>query len=259
MIQNNHIFKSNIAPKSETDLGHYLAGFIEGDGHFSKNQLIISGHENDYAFFKNLKYLLGYGEISKYTKGRALRFVVSSKAGLERVILLCNGKFVGWHKFNQLLKHNYDKRFNIFLQRPKDENLALNNFWFCSFIEADGCFNITIRKCNTSTTKTRVDLRLTIAQKDKYLLKRIQQKFITAQIYESKNIKNPHFRITISGYRRVPTILSYFDKYTLQTRKYVHYRMFRRCFRFMQLKKHFNFKGLEQVKEMRQILASVYK
>lgn len=132
-----------------------------GDGHFSKNQLIISGHEkNGYAFFNSLKLLLGCGEISKYTKGRALRFVVSSKAGLLRVIGLCNGKFVGWNKSNQLLKHSYDKGFNIILKQPKTENLALNNFWLCGFIEADGCFNITIRKCNTNTTKTRVDLRL---------------------------------------------------------------------------------------------------
>jgi len=64
-----------------------------------------------------------------------------------------------------LLKHNYSKHLNIVLQQPKDKNMALNNFWFCGFIEADGCFNITIRKCNTGTTKTRVDLRLTILKK----------------------------------------------------------------------------------------------
>lgn len=91
---------------------------------------------------------------------------------------------------------------NIVLQQPKDENMVLNNFWFCGFIEADGCFNITIRKCNTGATKTRVDLRLTIGQKDKYLLQLIQQQFINAQMYESTNSKNLHFRLTISGYKR---------------------------------------------------------
>jgi hypothetical protein len=207
MTKNNCILKSNITPKSETDLGYYLAGFIEGDGHFSKNQLIISGHENDYAFFNILKLQLEYGAISKYTKGRALRFVVSNKAGLQRVITLCNGKFVGWNKFNQLLKHNYDKRLNIALKQPKNKNLGLNNYWLCGFIEADGCFSITIRKCNSSTTKVRVDLRLTIAQKEKYLLELIQQKFSTAKIYSSKKPKNPHFRLTISGYKRLPAVI----------------------------------------------------
>ena len=186
MIKNNKTLKSNIVPRSATDLGYYLAGLIEGDGHFSKNQLIISGHERDYEFFQNLKCALKYGRISKYTKGRALRFVISSKAGLRRVILLCNGKFVGRQKLNQLVKHKYNERLNIILQQPKDENVAFNNFWFCGFIEADGCFNITIRKCNTSNTKVRVDLRLTIEQKDPFLLQLIQQKISAPKpkIYE---------------------------------------------------------------------------
>jgi hypothetical protein len=98
----------------------------------------------------------------------------------------------------------------------------------------DGCFNITIRKCNTSITKTRVDLRLTIAQKDKYLLEQIQRIFTTSQIYQAKNVKNTHYRLTISGYKRLPMVIYYFDTYPLQTRKYTHYRMFRRCLRFMQ-------------------------
>lgn len=259
MIKNNLLFKSNIVPKSDTDLGYYLAGLIEGDGHFSKNQLIISGHEKDYEFFHALKHALGYGKVSQYTRGRALRFVISSKAGLRRVILLCNGKFVGWHKFNQLLKHNYSKHLNIVLQQPKEENMSFSNFWFCGFIEADGCFNITIRKCNTNAIKTRVDLRLTIAQKDSYLLQLIRRQFIDAQMYESKNSKNRHFRLTISGHKRLPTVIHYFDQYPLQTRKYIHYRMFRRCFRLVQFKKHLNFKGLEAARTIQTMLTSVYK
>lgn len=30
MAKNNRVLKSNIAPKSDTDLGYYLAGLIEG-------------------------------------------------------------------------------------------------------------------------------------------------------------------------------------------------------------------------------------
>ncbi len=127
------------------------------------------------------------------------------------------------------------------------------------FIEADGCFNITICKFNTSITKTRVDLRLTIAQKDKYLLEQIQQIFTTSQIYQAKNIKNMHYRLTISGYKRLPMIINYFDTYPLQTRKYTHYRMFRRCFRVMQFKKHLNHKGLQQIETMQNTLTNVYK
>lgn len=233
------IFKSNIMPKSQIDLGWYLAGLIEGDGHFSKKQLIISGHLKDYVFFKALETNVGYGTTRKYSRGQALRFVISSKAGLRHVLSLCNGKWLGEYKYNQLIKHNYDKWLNFTLCRPNTD-FALNNFWFCGFIESDGCFNISLRKCNTSTTKMRVELRLTISQKHKFLLEQIQQVLKTTQIYESKNINNKHFRLTISGYTRLHKVINYFDTYALQTHKYEHYRLFRRCFRFMQLKKHLN-------------------
>lgn len=137
------------------------------------------------SFFKTLSILLGYGTVSQYSKGHGLRFVISSKTGLYHVVCLCNGKFVGYHKYNQLINHNYEQWLNITLL-PPTKKFTLNNFWFCGFIDADGCFSIIVRKCNTSTTKTPVDLRLTIAQKDKFLLEQIQRIFETPHIYESK-------------------------------------------------------------------------
>lgn len=35
--------------------------------------------------------------------------------------------------------------------------------------------------------------------------------------------------------------------------------MFRRCFRFMQFKKHLNLKGLQQINTWQQILVNAYK
>lgn len=251
-------FKSNIIPKTSVDLGYYLAGLIEGDGHFSKRQLIISGHQNDYEFFKILSPMLGYGTVSNYSKGRGLRFVISSKTGLRHVLSLCNGKFLGLHKYHQLVAHNWDQWLNIPLLPPSN-SLTLDNYWLCGFIEADGCFNITIRKCNTSATKRRVDLRLTIAQKDTFLLQRIQQVFQATQIYESRNKDSKHFRLTIAGYNRLPRVICYFDTYPLQTRKYIHYRLFRRSFRFMQFKKHLISEKLSIVKTFQTDIQNVYK
>jgi LAGLIDADG endonuclease len=251
------IFKSPIIPKTQTDLGYYLAGLIEGDGHFSKNQLIISCHENDKMCFELLIKLLDYGTLKPYSKGRALRFVISSNAGLKYVLKLINGKFVGYNKYNQLLKHGYEKKFNIAIWPPQP--LTLNNFWLCGFIDADGCFNITLRKCATNTTKVRVDLRLTVAQKDRFILDQIKQAFNATKIYIAKHSKNLHFRLTITGYKRIPKLINYFDTYVLQTCKYTHFRIFRRCFRSMQLKKHLNLKGLQRIQTWQQTLLNTYK
>jgi hypothetical protein len=150
--------------ENDNDLGHYLAGLIEGDGHFSKKQLIISGHKNNQPLFESLVKSIGYGTIRPYSSSaNAIRFVICSKAGLKRVLALINGRFVGEHKYNQLLNHNYDSRFQMVLQTSS--GLSFNKFWLCGFINADGCFNITIRQCSTTKIGFRVDLRLNVSQK----------------------------------------------------------------------------------------------
>lgn len=251
------LFKPRISPQTLQDLGSYLAGLIEGDGHFSKNQLIISCHNRDDACFRSLIKRIGYGTLKPYSKGRALRLVVSSKVGLRRILELVNGKFVGYNKYNQLVKHNYAGRLNVKIIPPQP--FTLDCFWLSGFIDADGCFNISVRKCPTSRLGIRIDLRLAVAQKERFLLDQIQNAFNAFRIYVSKKSSNPHFRLTILGYKRLPGILDYFDKYPLQTLKNIHYRIFRRCFRFMELKKHLRMKGIKQIKAWQQILVDTYK
>lgn len=72
-------------------------------------------------------------------------------------------------------------------------------------------------------------------------------------------MNNKHFRLTISGYKRLPVIIYYFDTYCLQTCKYVHYRLFRRSFRFMQFKKHLFPEGFKVIKIFKACLQNVYK
>ena len=253
------VFKSNFKSlQSQTQLGHYLAGLIEGDGHFSKSQLIISSHIKDRPVLEALRKHVGYGTIKPYSQqNKALRFVISSKAGLKHVLQLINGKLIGTAKYNQLLKHNYESRFNLDLQPPK--KLSLDNAWLSGFADADGCFSIVMRQCHTSKTGLRVDLRLTIAQKDPALLTQIQDLFNASKLYTSKNPKSPHSKLTLSGYKRLPNVIDYFDAYPPLGGKLTHYRMFRRCFRLMQLKKHLTEEGLIKVKHTMQTLKNTYK
>jgi hypothetical protein len=67
--------------RTDNDLGYYLAGLIEGDGHFSKKQLIISCHNGDNICFKQLIKHVGYGTLRPYSTGRASRFVICNKTG----------------------------------------------------------------------------------------------------------------------------------------------------------------------------------
>ena len=55
-----------LKPCNETQFGQYLAGLIDGDGHFSsKQQLIIVFHLSDISLAYYIKSYLGYGNIRK--------------------------------------------------------------------------------------------------------------------------------------------------------------------------------------------------
>ena len=205
-----------------------------------------------------MRKYLGYGSIKPYSQSsKALRFVISNKAGLRCVLQHINGKLIGYAKYNQLKKHNYESRLNFDLHQPNQ--LRLNNAWLSGFIDADGCFSIVIRKCATNKTKLRLDLRLTVAQKEPSLLKPIQALFHAPKLYISKNDSNLHYRLTLSGYKRLPNVIAYFDTYpTPLGCKLTQYRMFRRCFRLMLLKKHLTESGLDKAKRCMQILKSAY-
>ena len=65
----------------QTQLGHYLAGLIEGDGYFGPTKLEIAYHSKDKSAAYALRSSLGYGQIYPYSKNRhAVRFVVSNQA-----------------------------------------------------------------------------------------------------------------------------------------------------------------------------------
>ena len=56
-------------PLSDNDFGHYLAGLIDGDGHFSKApQLVIVFNKLDASLPYFIKSRIGYGNIYKVKK-----------------------------------------------------------------------------------------------------------------------------------------------------------------------------------------------
>lgn len=92
--------------------GHYLAGLIDGDGHFSRQeQLVIVFHSLDASLAYYLKNRLGFGCVKKAKDKNAFILVIAAK-GLVKVINLIKGKIRRESKFYQitnniLSNHNY--------------------------------------------------------------------------------------------------------------------------------------------------------
>ena len=139
-----------LSNREEKELGHYLAGIIEGDGYItiSKENRVILGitfNIKDKPLAEELLKILGKGSIVKRkTNSVELRF--SAIKTIKRIIDLVNGKF-RTPKIDQLFKlidwvNNKYSDSNSIIKLPLDDSPLYNNSWLAGFIDADGSFYI---------------------------------------------------------------------------------------------------------------------
>jgi hypothetical protein len=117
LIQENcyisdHLFKHK-KPKTDEEIGYYLAGLIEGDSYFGDHRLEIVFKKEDAFLAYYIKKQIGYGSVLKLKKNKSIRYVLKHTEGLKRVLNLVNGKFLTDKKINQILNHKYNLKFNI--------------------------------------------------------------------------------------------------------------------------------------------------
>jgi hypothetical protein len=96
----------HLKPLNDNQFGHYLAGLIDGDGHFSsKQQLVIVFSSSDLSLAYYLKLRIGYGQIRKVKNKNAYLLIISNKDGLIKVINLINCKLRTLNKYNQVINN----------------------------------------------------------------------------------------------------------------------------------------------------------
>jgi len=84
---------THLKPLNDEQFGHYLAGLIDGDGHFSsKQQLVIEFSSLDVTLAYYIKGIIGFGSVKKVKDKNACFYIISKKSGIVRVINLINGK-----------------------------------------------------------------------------------------------------------------------------------------------------------------------
>jgi hypothetical protein len=121
---------THLKPLNDTQFGHYLAGLIDGDGHFSsKQQLVIVFNSLDIQLSYYIKKQIGFGTIHKVNNKNAVVLVIAAKKGIEKVINLINGKLRSCSKLDQISKNilsdikYIDFSKNITLSLNSDNNL----------------------------------------------------------------------------------------------------------------------------------------
>ena len=236
----------HLKPITDEQFGHYLAGLIDGDGHFSsKQQLVIVFYSLDVSLAYFIKERLGFGNVKKVKNKNAYLLVISSKKGLEKVINLINGKIRTENKFNQITNNilNHDSFLDLKEKISFKLNVSTNlkNHWLAGFSDADASFQIKIL---TRINKIEIRLNFQIDQKKDSVLLLIKN-YLGGNIGYRKSQDTYYYGSTSFGSAR--NIVNYFDYFHLLSSKHVNYLKWRKAYLIIQNKAHLNSEGINKI------------
>ena len=235
-------------PLNDEQFGHYLAGLIDGDGHFcSKQQLVIVFSSPYVNLAYSVKKILGYGHINKVKDKNAYLFIVSNKDGINKVLNIINGKLRTINKLNQvknniLTNSKYSgENLEFFMIETND----FNNHWIAGFSDADASFQIKIvHKKDRLNSKPEIRLNFQIDQKDNSILLLIKEVF-GGDIGYRKSQDTFYYGSTNFGSAK--KVINYFDKFNLQSSKHINYLKWRKAYFLIQSKTHLSELGIEKI------------
>jgi len=237
---------THLKPANDIEFGYYLAGIIDGIGHFSsKQQLVIVFNSLDVSLAYFIKNRLGYGSIRKVKNKNTILLIIAAKKGMEKVINLINGKIRTENKVNQIIKNILNlENFSEFsktisLNCCLDKNLE--NHWLAGFTDAGGSFQIKI-----INRKNRIEIRLNFQidqKKDKNLI--LIKDFLGGNI-EYRQSQDIYYYGS-SSFGSAKKVITYFDQYHLLSSKYINYLKWRKAYIIIQNKDHLNNSGIEKI------------
>lgn len=257
-------------PLNDFEVGHYLAGLIDGDGHFSKiGQLVIAYDEKDDSAAYWLKTQIGYGTVSKIKDKKVLKYVLSHSEGVKKVIHLINGKLRTVTKFNQVqyLLNNHKLISNYSQPFTMNTSTDFNNHWLAGFIDSDGSFQIKIRMSSNNpncsrSKKPEVRLKLQIAQTQREILDAIRLflagptkkgVYIGERMHKYKNGSElTTYYLETTSFSVFKRVANYIDHYPLISHKRLKYMWIRKAYLIVQSKDHIKPEGLKKIQEFKE-------
>lgn len=236
----------HLKPANDNEFGHYLAGLIDGDGHFSSaQQLVIVFNSLDIQLAYYIRERISHGIVRKVKDKNAVLMIVASKKGIEIVINLINNKFRTISKFDQITKNILASP--KYLEFSKTVNLSLNtsngleNYWLVGFSDADASFQIKLINRNN---RTEVRLNYQIDQKKDYILS-IVKGFFGGNI-GYRNGQNTYYYGSTS-YGSAKKVINYFDRYHLLSTKHINFLKWRKAYILIQNRDHLKESGLTKI------------
>jgi hypothetical protein len=239
-------------PISQDQFGYYLAGLIDGAGHFSNNQeFVIEFHPLDASLAYFLKKRIGYGRVKKVKTNNSIIFIIpnSNFEGLKKVLFLINGKFRSENIFNQITTNLLNNSKFSELQKINlkiDLNKEFKNHWLAGFSDATASFQINIYKDNNNKLEIHLNFKIVkqlALQTDNLLL--LIKEFLGGNISYNKN--NNNYYLDSTSFGSAKKVIDYFDHYHLLSTKQVNFLKWRKSYIIIQNKDYLNQIGIDKI------------
>ena len=237
-------------PLNDDQFGHYLAGLIDGDGHFSsKQQLVVVFSSPDVKLAYYIKKVIGFGHVRKVKDKNAYLYIISNKEGLIRTLNLINGKLRTFNKFNQVIDNilKYPNYQQENLEFKMNHSKDFDNHWIAGFSDADASFQIKIIN-RDNKPRPEVRLNFQIDQKDITTLSLIREVFGGNIGYRSSQDTYYYGSTSFGSAKKV---IKYFDTFHLQSSKHIHYLKWRKAYIIIQARNHLMEKGIDKISKLK--------
>ena len=242
---------NNNSDKISDDWLTWFIGFSEGDGAFlreknTRGRFVLTQKET--AILDHIQKTLGIGRVRHFP--HFSRYLVDDKKSIEILIALFNGNLVLDKR-----KIQFKKWLDMF-NCPEVNNNALplvTNAWLSGFIDAEGCFNVTLFKRKAMLLGYQVKLRFMIDQKDSLdnmlFIKDQLNLFLTHRKLKKGSIGSMH-RIETNSFVKLPFIINYINKYNLKTKKQQSFNKWVTVYEMVKNKAHLSELGLVNIRKL---------
>jgi len=268
---NKKYYSKNITINN--NLGTYLAGLYEGDGHIwiqnsnmRKKQnprfCITFSLKNEPLAIKLLD-LIGSGFIRYKPKDNACVLVVSPVVGLKKIVYLINGelrtpKIHQLHKLIDWLNKNHSTNIDKLSLNKGSLN---DNSWLSGFVDSDGSFSVQHTKIENNAKKRKISCRLRIEQRMLDPITGNSYNNVLANIGEflncnllirkQKSTGNEYYNLTASSKISLDIVIKYLEVYPLFSSKYLDYLDWKKIALLILDNKHYTEEGLIKTDSVR--------
>jgi len=271
--------QNNILDFQDNNLGHYLAGLLEGDGHISlpslgsttldrilNPRIVFTSDKNNLGMYVFLQSQLGNIGRFQHSSENVIRYIIGDKKGIVDIIKLIHGKLRTPKniRLNDLIKFiNTKYDLNIPESQLCNSNY-LDNSWLAGFTEADGHFGIKyVEKKEKSETRKRsvsenISLRFRLDQRayDKTTSSSMKPFMEQLALALSSNLTTYNTKtgevlsIYISSIADIKVLINYFNKYNLIGNKMNDYNNWKLVYNMIISKQHLSLEGRLKIKAL---------